>query len=168
MANAGTDKTLVGLFITNMDAELINNYETGAWSVISGTGQFSDSTYAKTSVRGLSSGKNVYLWRVSNGVCPASLDSVEIFVQEYLIPSLITPNMDGRNDYFVIKGFDEIKKIELIIFDRRGVQVFKNVNYDNRWNGIDLKGNPLPDDTYFYVLNRENEKSLSGYIVIRR
>jgi len=168
LANAGTDKTLVGLFITNMDAELINNYETGAWSVISGTGQFSDSTYAKTSVRGLSSGKNVYLWRVSNGVCPASLDSVEIFVQEYLIPSLITPNMDGRNDYFVIKGFDEIKKIELIIFDRRGVQVFKNVNYDNRWNGIDLKGNPLPDDTYFYVLNRENEKSLSGYIVIRR
>jgi len=168
LANAGTDKTLVGLFITDMDAQLINNYETGAWSVISGSGLFTDSTYAKTSVHGILPGKNVYLWRVTNGVCPPSLDSVEIVVQEYIIPSLITPNMDGRNDFFVIKGFDEIKKIELVIFDRRGVQVFKNTNYDNKWNGIDLNGNPLPDDTYFYILNRENEKSLTGYIVIRR
>ena len=168
LANAGPDQTLVGLFSTNMDAELINNYETGGWSVVSGTGQFFDTTYAKASVSGLSSGKNVYLWRVTNGVCPPSLDTVEIVVHEYIIPSLITPNMDGRNDYFIIKGFDEIKKIELVIFDRRGVQVFKNGNYDNRWNGIDSNGNPLPEDTYFYVLNRENGKSLSGYIVIRR
>ena len=46
--------------------------------------------------------------------------------------------------------------------------VYKNMNYNNSWNGIDYNKNPLPDDTYFYVIKSSNGKSLSGYIVIRR
>jgi gliding motility-associated-like protein len=59
-------------------------------------------------------------------------------------------------------------KTELIIFDRRGVQLFKNENYNNLWNGIDKNGNPLPDDTYFYVLRSVYGRSASGFIVLRR
>ena len=59
-------------------------------------------------------------------------------------------------------------KTELVIFDRRGVKVFQNLNYDNKWDGVDYNNNDLPDDTYFYVLKTQNGKSLSGYIVIRR
>ena len=77
--------------------------------------------------------------------------------------------MDGKNDYFVLRGLTTtLGKTELIIFDRRGAQVYKNLNYDNSWNGVDYNKNPLPDDTYFYVLKTENGKSISGYIVIRR
>lgn len=75
--------------------------------------------------------------------------------------------MDGRNDYFVIREKEKLGKIEILIFDRRGVQVYQNLNYDNRWNGIDFDGNPLPDDTYFYLLKTEKGKSVQGYIVIR-
>ena len=76
--------------------------------------------------------------------------------------------MDGRNDYFVIKGLSSLGKTELLIFDRRGVQVYRNPDYNNLWNGVDFNKKPLPDDTYFYVIKSENGKSISGYIVIRR
>jgi hypothetical protein len=46
--------------------------------------------------------------------------------------------------------------------------VYSNSDYNNDWNGVSLDGNPLPDDTYFYVLKAQNGISKSGYIVIRR
>jgi gliding motility-associated-like protein len=166
--NAGPDQVLANLFQTNLNADLVNNYETGIWSVISGSGVFFDSTYAKTAVTGLSSETNLFLWTVSNGACPPAIDSVQITVKDYIVPTLITPDMDGKNDYFVIKGINEGSRIELVIFDRRGVQLFKNMNYDNLWNGIDLYGKPLPGGTYFYVISEEGRKSIKGYIVIRK
>jgi gliding motility-associated-like protein len=167
-ANAGADQYLEYKFGTTMNAELTHNYETGLWSVISGTGLFSDSSSAKTGVNNLSIGKNIFLWSVTNGVCPESHDSVMIIVHDLVIKALITPNMDGRNDYFVLDGLSTLDKPELLIFDRRGVQVYKNENYDNQWNGIDYKGNPLPDDTYFCIIKTVDGRKITGYIVIRR
>jgi hypothetical protein len=48
------------------------------------------------------------------------------------------------------------------------VQVYKNENYDNQWNGIDYKGNPLPDDTYFCIIKTAEGRKITGYIVIKR
>ena len=167
-ANAGIDQVLTNQTETKMNAEVIQNYETGLWSEISGSGSFFDSNYAKTTVSGLSSEKNVFIWTVTNGICPPSSDTVVITVHDHLLPTLITPNMDGRNDYFVMKGFSPLSRIEFVVFDRRGNQVYKNLNYDNRWNGTDLNGMPLPEDTYFYVVKTEATVSLNGYIVIKR
>jgi gliding motility-associated-like protein len=165
--NAGVDQTLDYLFNAELDATL-NITETGSWSVLSGTGNFSDATNPKSSVSDLSLGENLLVWSVKNGVCPSVTDTVSIIVKNLIIPTLITPNGDGRNDYFVLKGLATLGKTELIIFDRKGVQVYKNMNYDNSWNGVDYNEKPLPEDTYFYVLKSENGKSSSGYIVIRR
>jgi gliding motility-associated-like protein len=167
-ANAGADQSLEYKFGTTMNAEIAYNYETGLWSVISGTGLFSDASSAKSSVNNLSIGENLFLWSVTNGVCPESHDTVMITVHELVIKTLITPNMDGRNDYFVLDGLSSRDKPELIIFDRRGVQVYKNENYDNLWNGIDYNGNPLPDDTYFCIIKTVEGRKITGYIVIRR
>jgi gliding motility-associated-like protein len=166
-ANAGPDQMLGYQFTTTMGAMLVHSYENGVWSVLSGTGDIIDSTYASTTVKGLSVGENIFLWTVKNGFCPISHDTVIITVNNFVIPSLITPNMDGRNDYFVLRGLATLGKTELVIFDRRGVQVYKNLNYDNSWNGVDYNKNPLPDDTYFYVIKTANRKSISGYVVIR-
>lgn len=170
IANAGPDQDLTYVLKTTMDATLAHSYETGVWSVIpkSATGVFLDSTNSKTLVSKLSLGKNKFLWTVKNGYCPASSDTVMITVNDFIIPTLITPNMDGRNDYFILRGLATLGKTELIIFDRRGTQVYRNINYDNSWNGVDYNKNPLPSDTYFYVIKSENGISISGYIVIRR
>jgi gliding motility-associated-like protein len=81
---------------------------------------------------------------------------------------LITPNGDTKNEYCVILGLETLGKTELVIFDRRGALVFKNIEYDNKWNGVDYNENPLPNDTYFFVLNSAKGRTVKGYIVIRR
>jgi gliding motility-associated-like protein len=168
VADAGPDQTLGYVFNTTLNANLNHDYENGIWSIISGECDFSDSTNAKTSVENLSVGLNELLWTVTNGYCPLSRDTANIVVNEFVIPSMITPNMDGKNDYFVLSGLSTLGKAELIIFDRRGVQVYKNSDYDNLWDGVDYNNKPLPEDTYFYVLKTANGRSLSGYLVIRR
>jgi gliding motility-associated-like protein len=76
--------------------------------------------------------------------------------------------MNGKNDYFILRGLETLGKTELTIFDRRGAKVYTNKNYKNEWNGVDNKGNLLPGDTYFFVLKTESGKSISGYVVVRR
>ena len=168
IADAGPDQVLNYLFSTTMAAQLVHSYENGVWSVISGSGDFLDSTLATTTVNDLALGENKFLWTVTNGFCQPSHDTVLVIVKEFIIPTLITPNMDGRNDYFVLRGLSTLGKTELIIFDRRGLQVYRNKNYDNSWNGVDNNNNSLPDDTYFYVIKAANGKSFSGYVVIKR
>ena len=164
---AGDDQTLYYQTSTTMQGVLPAN-ETGLWSVSSGAATFADDTDPVTAVTDLAIGKNEILWTVKNGVCPSVADTVNITVENLTIPTLITPNMDGRNDYFVIRGLETLGKTEVIIFDRRGAEVYRNSDYDNSWDGVDYNKKPLPEDTYFYVIKSANGRSLSGYIVIRR
>jgi trimeric autotransporter adhesin len=168
VADAGPDKILDYLFETRMDALTPSAGETGNWSLLSGQGEIVYESDPKTSISGLTLDKNKFIWKVTNGVCPASSDTITVTVNDLVIPTLITPNMDGKNDYFVLRGIETLGKTELIIFDRRGAKVYKNSDYDNKWNGVDYNENPLPDDTYFFTIKSQNGKSISGYIVIRR
>jgi gliding motility-associated-like protein len=168
IAYAGPDLVLEYLFGASLEATEPGANETGRWSLISGSGVFNDTTSALTDVNELSLGENILLWKVRNGVCPPSDDYLSITVNNLVIPTLITPNMDGKNDYFVLRGIETLGKTELTIFDRRGALVYKNSNYDNSWNGVDYNDRPLLDDTYFFVIKSEKGKSFSGYIVVRR
>jgi gliding motility-associated-like protein len=167
--DAGPNQDLQYQFATLLDGDLTGN-EAGVWSLISGSATFADDTDAKTEVTKLGLGDNILRWSVTNGACtdPVS-DQVIITVRDLVIPTLITPNGDPYNEYFKLGGLEEtLGKTELRVFDRRGAEVYKNMNYDNSWNGLDYNGNDLPEDTYFWVLKSANGKSLSGYIVIRR
>lgn len=168
VANAGPDIAVDVQFSTNMKAVAPGINETGLWTLLSGTGTFSSASDPVTNVTNLSGGDNIFLWSVTNNVCLPSSDSVKVTVRNLVIPTLITPNMDGRNDYFVIRGKESLGKIELVIFDRNGHRVYKSNDYNNDWNGVDEKGNPLDDDTYFYILKTQTGMTYSKYIVIRR
>lgn len=167
VANAGHDQVLDYLFGTTLNAD-IPDTGTGLWDLVSGAGEIFNYAAPSTTVNGLALGENVFRWTVTNGVCPPVSDLVIIKVINLLIPTLITPNQDNRNDYFILRGLETLGRTELVIFDRRGLKVYENMDYDNSWEGLDYNSNPLPDDTYFYVLKAANGVSLSGYIVIRR
>ena len=167
VSDAGPDQVLDYQFSTTLDA-VLNEGENGVWSLDSCSGEFNDITDPKTVISKLSLGNSDLLWIVTNGVCPADTDKVSITVGDLKIPTLITPNGDAMNEYFEIRGIESLGKSELIIFDRKGIQVFKNSNYDNEWNGVDYNSDPLPGDTYFFILKTGSGKSYSGYIVIRR
>jgi gliding motility-associated-like protein len=168
VANAGPDQILNFLFATEMNASYLKVYESGEWALLKGTGVFSDKYSNITSVSELSVGENIFVWIVSNGVCSVSADTVMIMVNDLILPTLITPNMDGRNDYFVIKGIETLGLTGLNVFNRWGAIVFSSDIYKNDWDGNDQSGNQLPDDTYFYIIKPEKLNPIKGYIVIRR
>jgi gliding motility-associated-like protein len=167
VADAGPDHVLNFVFHTELNATPPHQGH-GTWTVVKGSGTIANDTLPSTAVSDLSLNENVFLWTVKNGACPEAIDSVSIIVNALIIPTLITPNLDGRNDYFVLRGIETLGQTELIIFDRRGALVYKNDNYDNRWNGVDQNGNQLPAGTYFYTIKSANGNPHSGYIVIQR
>ena len=168
LSDAGPDQEMTYIFTTTLNALTPDENSTGTWSVETGSGLFADQNDPKTTVSNLGIGENILLWSVSNIVCPPALDYVTINVRNVVVPTLITPDMDGLNDFFVLPGIEILGKVEMIIFDRRGALVYKNSDYDNLWHGTDYNGNPLPDDTYFYVIRADNGLSISGYLYIRR
>ncbi|MBX7051530.1 MAG: HYR domain-containing protein, partial [Flavobacteriales bacterium] len=127
---------------------------------------FEDSTLQSTTVYGLSLGQNEIILFVENGTCSAS-DTLIINVGGLFIPSGYSPNGDGKNDQFIIKGIENIAESSLIIVNRWGQSVYSAVRYNNDWDGRDSGGEALPDDTYFYELSLDGEKH-HGYVVLKR
>lgn len=50
----------------------------GTWTVLSGTGTFTNASSPNTMVTGVSLGLNKYVWSISNGVCSSSKDTITI------------------------------------------------------------------------------------------
>lgn len=77
---------------------------------------------------------------------------------ENLIPNVITPNDDGKNDFWRL-DFIEVffPDAEIEIYNRWGVQIFRSVGYSNAWNGS-YKGDPLPVGAYYYTINLHDAK----------
>lgn len=167
-ADAGPDQELEYMFETILAASELNAGETGEWKVLSGTANFTDRTSNSTEVTELSMGENVLLWSVDNGACDLSTDTMVVRIKELIIPTLITPNLDGNNDLLVINGIESIGITRLVVFNRWGAVVFSSDDYKNDWDGKDNNGNMLPPDTYFYLLSPEKIIPIKGYIVIRR
>lgn len=166
-ADAGPDQELDFIFETELQANPPGSNESGMWTVVSGTASFSDPSSNETHVSDLSLGDNVIVWSISNSACEPASDTVVIRINELILPSLITPDMDGNNDYFVIKGLESLGKVTLRIFNRWGACVFTSHEYANDWDGKDDKGNPLPQDTYYYVFKSEFTDAIKGFVVIR-
>jgi gliding motility-associated-like protein len=85
------------------------------------------------------------------------------------MPSGFSPNSDGKNDFFLIRGLESYPINALTIFNRWGNVIYEKINYQNDWNGSGITGQSLPDGTYFAVLDVENGKQvLKGYVELRR
>ena len=164
VAIAGPDQELRFVSETLMNAEMSSS-ETGEWSLISGSGHISDIHSPTTRVTELSIGKSIFLWKVRNGNCEASAE-VKIIVYELFVPSVITPDGDGKNDHFKINEITG--KVKLIIFNRWGNEEYSNGNYLNDWDGRNNKGAQLPYDTYFFILIFENGNIKKGSVLIKR
>lgn len=79
--------------------------------------------------------------------------------------NILTPNGDGKNDFFIVKGLEQYPANKLSIFDRGGRLLYSTVNYQNNWDGY-FNGKPLMEDTYYYLLDLGNDGSIKGFISI--
>jgi gliding motility-associated-like protein len=64
---------------------------------------------------------------------------------------IITPNDDGKNDYFIITCAIGTNN-HLSIYNRSGGLVYQTNNYTNNWTGVDGDHQTLPDGGYFWIL----------------
>ena len=65
---------------------------------------------------------------------------------------IITPNNDGKNDFFTFNCINN-RVAGLYIFDRYGREVYSNADYDNSFNGVSDSGVVLSEGGYMWVLN---------------
>ena len=85
-------------------------------------------------------------------------------------PSIITPNGDGINDYFVIPCLEtgQFPDNKVVIFNEWGEEVFYGTSYKNDWNGT-YGGNDLPVGTYFYIIDvGKGQEVINGFLIIQR
>jgi len=83
------------------------------------------------------------------------------------VPNVITPNGDGVNDVWRITELQEIfLDHELVIINRWGDEIFREKNYQNKFDGT-YNGNKLPDGTYYYLIQlKDIGKTISGPLTI--
>jgi gliding motility-associated-like protein len=140
----------------------------GTWTVIQGQATFTDVHHPNTQVTGFAEGDNLLRWMITNGICNPVYDDVLIRLFSIIVPEGFSPNGDGKNDYFEIKGIDGTIAYHLMVFNRWGNIVYESNQYQNNWNGKDNQGRDLPDDTYFYMLNKDDKLLKSGYLILKR
>jgi gliding motility-associated-like protein len=95
-----------------------------------------------------------YIVQLTNGdICTVSdtININEICVSTLYIPNAFTPNKDGTNDVFYVKGLN-VEKFHLMIFDRWGELIFESYNIENGWDGT-YKGNEVQIDVYLWKLD---------------
>lgn len=82
---------------------------------------------------------------------------------EIIIPNIITPNGDGKNDSFVVLGIED-NTLALKIFNRWGKSMYQTDRYDNNW-----PADGLPDGVYYYQLtNPRTKKMYKGWFEVIR
>jgi gliding motility-associated-like protein len=106
-------------------------------------------------------------------------DKCDPFPCTVSIPEAFTPDGDGHNDVFMIKGAEAYPDNELIIYNRWGNVVYQVISYKNDWGGTCktnmavLGGTDLPTGTYYYIFDLK-DRSLSdkgvfkGFIYLKR
>jgi len=93
---------------------------------------------------------------------------IQVASRELLIPNIFTPNGDGINDKFEVKGIEFYDHPVMRICNRWGDEVYYNTNYqsDTFWDG-----NGLNEGTYYYwlVLKYKGKNILhKGWVLLKR
>jgi gliding motility-associated-like protein len=78
----------------------------------------------------------------------------------------MSPNGDGKNEYFIIKGLEKYPPASLFVFSRWGNMVYQSSAYNNNWDGAGLS-----EGTYYYKLviaGADGKKTFTGWILLKR
>jgi gliding motility-associated-like protein len=87
------------------------------------------------------------------------------------IYNLVTPDGDGKNDFWFIGGIESFPDNEVQIFNRWGDKVTDKIvgynNTDKSWDGTNNKDKYLPEGVYFYIIKIKDFKTYTGWVYIR-
>jgi gliding motility-associated-like protein len=77
-----------------------------------------------------------------------------------------TPNGDGINDQWILRGLESDKTAMVQVFNRYGRMVFGSSGYTTPWDGHH-QGAKLPQGTYYYKISvRSGKQVVSGVVTL--
>lgn len=104
---AGVDSTICGATALQLYANT-PAVGTGTWSVVSGSGVFTNANDPVTTVTGLTNGTNELAWTITNGTCPAEVDNIIVTVSNgHVLPTSIT----ASNNNFCVGGSTDLTQV---------------------------------------------------------
>ncbi|WP_243735745.1 T9SS type B sorting domain-containing protein [Christiangramia sabulilitoris] len=84
-----------------------------------------------------------------------------------VIPRMITPNNDGYNDRFELRGLEFFDRSEIRIFDRYGKLLIQDNGANFTWDGV-YNGRDLPADDYWYYISIDGMENKTGHFSLLR
>ncbi|WP_429382179.1 gliding motility-associated C-terminal domain-containing protein [Mucilaginibacter sp. UYCu711] len=95
-------------------------------------------------------------------------------IDRMVIHQAVSPNGDGKNDYFQIEGLENYPDNKVTIINRNGVKVFEAKGYDNITKFFDghsnISGSFQQQGTYYYQIeyaaNRQTKRKI-GYFILK-
>ena len=123
--------------------------------------------FSNTSAKWSSPKGGCYTWiEMTDG---ANLTEVrdEVFSRGvgYIAGDMFAPNGDGQNDFFYTHFAAIYNDVHLTVVNRWGIVVYESISYQNDWNGVNSKGNPLSEGTYYFFLTFDEGKEKNQGIV---
>jgi gliding motility-associated-like protein len=130
------------------------------------------------------SGSDEFSYRVCNNICgtdncPTATVSINVGAAgNCFVPTIITPNNDGLNDFFqlppecYISGEGQLGAVEVTVFNQWGDYVFHSLSTEEPsgiivWDGK-YNGKQLPASTYYYIVKFEGDQTpKSGFLLIQ-
>ncbi|MEQ9100253.1 MAG: gliding motility-associated C-terminal domain-containing protein [Imperialibacter sp.] len=125
----------------------------GQWEVIEGNVHVLSPESSSSGFESDAAGLSKLIWTVSDGICPASVDTVLVNIyspRELLadeVPTAFSPNNDNRNDRLEILSNRGLFGNQLEIFSRDGQMIYHASNYQNDWSG-----DHFPSGIYYYTI----------------
>lgn len=84
----------------------------------------------------------------------------------FVIPKFFTPNNDGQNDTFNLKGIESFSESEVYIFDRYGKLIKSALNQPFSWDGT-YRNEVLQTSDFWYYIRIENQ-IFKGHFTLKR
>ncbi|MEM6686169.1 MAG: T9SS type B sorting domain-containing protein [Bacteroidota bacterium] len=84
-------------------------------------------------------------------------------------PRFFTPNNDGRNDTWQLKGISDIfqANTQVYIYDRYGKLLRILINSQDAWNGT-INGAQMPSSDYWFSAQLQDGRTFTGHFTLKR
>ena len=142
-----------------INASGLGDYE---YSLDEPLGPFQDSNFFDNVSAGI---HDIYV-NDKNGCRPITKATISVVG----VPKFFTPNNDGYNDYWSVKGVNAnfYSNSTIYIFDRYGKLLkqwvpSRSEGWDGTFNGI-----PMPGDDYWYTIKLEDGREAKGHFSLKR
>ncbi|MFC3199947.1 gliding motility-associated C-terminal domain-containing protein [Parapedobacter deserti] len=113
-------------------------------------------------------GEDTFIYEITDesGLKDFATVRMTIAEAELLIPNAVTPNGDGKNDFFVIQGLENYDNGDLTIFNRWGDEVYRSRSYRQNWDATGVA-----EGTYYYrlLLTKDGVETIhKGWVLVKR